>query len=201
MQPNGQQIRAARALLNWSKIDLAQKAAISEPTVRTMEEGTKRPQPATIEKVVSVFEEAGVEFINGGARVRDDTVRILEGENAYIQLMDDIFYATRDGNEVLWFCADDRSTTAGEIEAEERIRTSGTRFRCLIEEGNTERSDEEYRFIPSEHFKHDLQIIYGDKVAQLIFEGKKILIIHNASLAQTERNKFNMIWPLMKQVR
>lgn len=203
MHATGQQIRAGRALLDWSKIELAEKAGISEPTIRTIEKDTKRPQPDTIKKILAVFEHAGVELINGGARMRDDTVLVLEDKNAYIQLMDDIFHVTRDGSEVLWFCADDNTSTDGEIEAEERIRTSGTRFRCLIEEGNSERrwSDEEYRQIPSKYFNHDLQIIYGNKVAQLISEGKKILIIHNASLAQTERNKFNMIWPLMKAVK
>ena len=115
-------------------------------------------------------------------------------------MLDRIYLATRkSATEILWFCSDDRTTQSGEIEMEERIRSNGTRFRCLIEEGNDQVRwpREEYRQMPSEYFNHDLQVIYGDEVSQLIDGGRQILIITNKSLAQTERNKFNLLWPHM----
>jgi hypothetical protein len=130
----------------------------------------------------------------------DDHIRVLDGDDAYAQVLDDVFHATRQaGSEVLFFCSDDRATRPGEYDAEKRIRANGTRFRSLIEEGNdfTRWPRKEYRQIPKEYFNHNLQIIYGDKVAQMFDGGQTILIIHNAPLATTARNIFDLLWSLM----
>jgi transcriptional regulator with XRE-family HTH domain len=62
------QCRAARALLDWSQQDLADKAAVGIVTVRQLESGAHRPRRATLNVVVGALESAGVEFIdeNGG---------------------------------------------------------------------------------------------------------------------------------------
>lgn len=128
-------------------------------------------------------------------------VRTLEGEDAYLRTLDDVYHATRkSGGEVLFFCSDDRATKPGEEEAEERIRKAGGRFRSLIEAGNnyTRWPRSEYRQIPKTYFNHNLQIIYADKVAQMINGGKHVLIIRNAPLATTARNIFNLVWSLMR---
>ncbi|MFA4995190.1 MAG: helix-turn-helix transcriptional regulator [Bdellovibrionales bacterium] len=203
--PSGKQIRAARVLAGWGAESLAEKVGLSRVTIQNIENGVnKRPMPETMQKIVAAFDEIGIEFTAGdGVRRRDDTVQILEGSNAYLKMMDDVFYTTRAGGTVYFFCADDNTTTEGEIEAERRVRKNGVRFKCLIKEGNDVfRWDaDEYRQIPASSFNHDLQVIYGDRVAQLIEGGQKILIIRNASLAQTERNKFDLIWPLMKPIK
>ena len=140
------------------------------------------------------------EFADGGPL----TYLRMPGESshdAYLRMLDDVHQVTRSlGGEVLFFCSDDRSTRPGEEEAEERIRSNGVRFRCLIEAGNnfTRWPRKEYRVIPKDYFNHDLQVIYGDKVAQMINGGEKILIVHNASLATTARNVFNLLWSLMR---
>lgn len=200
----GSQIRAARGLLGWTRDELAAKAKLTATAIKNIEtDPTISPHSGTIAALRNALHDAGVELIERGARFRDDSLLVLEGDNAYMLMLDDVFHATRDGGEVLWFCSDDRSPLAGEIEAEERIRSSGTRFRCLIEAGNPVHrwAIEEYRTIPSEYFNHNLQVIYGDKVAQVINGGEKILIIHDSSLATTERNKFNMMWPLMRPLK
>jgi transcriptional regulator with XRE-family HTH domain len=197
----GRQIRAARALLDMSQDALANAIGLTAQAVRKIESGDSRPREGTMADIVRVFAERGVEFIERGARLIDKDIRVIEGDDAYAQLLDDIYYDTRDGSEVLWFCADDTSTRPGEIEAEERIRTSGVHFRCLIDEKNNfmRWPPEEYRKIPSTYYNHDLQVIYKNKVAQLVESGKKIMVISNASLAQTERNKFNYIWDSLTQ--
>jgi hypothetical protein len=70
----------------------------------------------------------------------------------------------------------------------------------IFEEGNnfTRWPRKEYRQIPAEYFNHDLQVIYGDKVAQMINGGEKILIVRNASLATTARNVFDLLSSLMR---
>jgi hypothetical protein len=133
----------------------------------------------------------------------DDVIRIFEGEDAYLRMLDDVYYATyKKGGEVLFFCSSDLFSTKGEHEAEVRIREAGVRFRSIIELGKTDTiwPRNEYRQIPKKYFNHNLQVIYGDQVAQIIDGGKRIIIIHNASFATTARNTFDLIWSLMPPI-
>lgn len=63
------QIKAARALLDWSQPQLAEAADLSPQTIKRME-GPKGPGKSTAENVDAVrraLEMAGVEFIPSGA--------------------------------------------------------------------------------------------------------------------------------------
>lgn len=60
------QIRAARALLNWSQPKLAEAAKLSLPTITRMEGalGPSRSTQANVEAVRRAFEDAGVVFLS-----------------------------------------------------------------------------------------------------------------------------------------
>lgn len=62
------QCRAARAMLDWSRAALAEKAQVSERTIIDFERGARAPQASTKLAIKTAFEEAGIEFIdeNGG---------------------------------------------------------------------------------------------------------------------------------------
>jgi len=65
------QIKAARELVGWSQIDLANASGVSIPTVRRLEaagDGAIGGRADTGAKLVTALERAGVEFIseNGG---------------------------------------------------------------------------------------------------------------------------------------
>jgi transcriptional regulator with XRE-family HTH domain len=62
------QCRAARGLLDWSQLELAQLAGVGIVTIRQLEAGTHSPRRATLDVVRRALETAGVEFIdeNGG---------------------------------------------------------------------------------------------------------------------------------------
>ena len=64
------QIKAARALLDWSQDDLATAAQISTPTVKRLEaqDGPLGGRNETGNKIRFALEQAGIEFIgeNGG---------------------------------------------------------------------------------------------------------------------------------------
>jgi len=197
----GAQIRAARAFLDWTREELAKKSGLTTDGIKRIESNPdQRPHQKTLEILVEVFTDNGIDFSPNGVRLTDETVRILEGENAYMRMLDDVLQTTKKGGEVLFFCSDDRATRPNEIDMEQMIRNNGVHFRCLVEEGNdfTRWPRNEYRQIPSEYFNHDLQVIYGNKVAQVIAGGKKIMIVTNTSFATTARNIFNMLWPQMR---
>ena len=72
------QIRAARALLDWSQRQLAEKSKLSVPTIKRMEGamGPERSTAANVDAVRRTLESAGVVFLepkankDGGAGVR-----------------------------------------------------------------------------------------------------------------------------------
>lgn len=199
---SGAQIRAARGLLDWTRDDLAKRCGVTGPAIKNIESNPDvKPHQKTLEAIADVFRSHGVEFTERGVCWADKSVRILEGEDAYMRMLDDVFYVTsKRAGEVLWAYGDDRSVRPGELEAEERIRSNGARFRSLIQEGSdyVRWDRKEYRQVPKAYFNHDLQVIYGDKVAQVVDGGRQILIIDNASLAKTERGKFDLLWQFLQ---
>lgn len=75
------QCRAARAMLEWSRVALAEKSQVSERTIIDFERGARAPHASTKLAIKTAFEKSGIEFVdaNGGGpglRLRDiDTTR------------------------------------------------------------------------------------------------------------------------------
>jgi transcriptional regulator with XRE-family HTH domain len=63
-----EQFRAARALLDWSRSELAKRARQSPSTVKRVETaGSEAVSPEMRHKLQATLEAAGVEFIDGDA--------------------------------------------------------------------------------------------------------------------------------------
>lgn len=76
------QVKAARALLDWSQGDLAQASGISEPTIKRLEasDGDLGGRAETAEAIRTALEDAGIIFVpeNGegaGVRLRKKAAR------------------------------------------------------------------------------------------------------------------------------
>jgi DNA-binding XRE family transcriptional regulator len=65
MTITSQQVRAARALLEWSRVTLAARSRITNQTVRNIETGKVRPRARTVQMIGRALEAAGVEFVEG----------------------------------------------------------------------------------------------------------------------------------------
>jgi transcriptional regulator with XRE-family HTH domain len=77
-----EQLRAARALVDWSREDLAERSGVSPNTVWGFEQGRSDPKLSTLNKWQRTLEAAGVEFIDDGARSDPGLgpgVRLLRG--------------------------------------------------------------------------------------------------------------------------
>ena len=63
-----EQLRAARALLDWTREDLANVSGITVRTLARIESSQTMPRQATLEALAAALETAGIEFIpeNGG---------------------------------------------------------------------------------------------------------------------------------------
>ena len=65
---NGEQIRAARALLGWTAAGLAERSGVSYPTVQRMDaaKGAVSGRHETVERLRLALEAAGVQFLDAG---------------------------------------------------------------------------------------------------------------------------------------
>lgn len=99
------QLKAARALLNWSQADLAKKSGYSLPTINNIERGQYEAHTTTMDDIIQTFEQAGVQFLDGpGVRIDNTGFRIksYEGADALHYLLVKIGLAfTEQGGELL----------------------------------------------------------------------------------------------------
>lgn len=58
-----EQLRAARAWLNWSQDELAKRASVSLSTVRDFESGKRTPIKNNLEALRQAVEKAGIELL------------------------------------------------------------------------------------------------------------------------------------------
>jgi transcriptional regulator with XRE-family HTH domain len=71
------QLRAARALIGWTRDDLADASGVFANTIRNFEHGTSDPKLGTVQKWRRALERAGVTFIDetategAGVRLRE----------------------------------------------------------------------------------------------------------------------------------
>ena len=61
-----EQIRAARALLGWKQLDLAQHSGLSEIAIKNLEQRRTDPRSSTLAAILKAFDEAGVVILQPG---------------------------------------------------------------------------------------------------------------------------------------
>jgi transcriptional regulator with XRE-family HTH domain len=201
---NARQIKAARALLDWSQEDLASSSGLSIATIRKIESGSLSPRDKTMGSIVSALEEANIEFTHpDGVRLKNNSVEIIEGDDCYLRLLDMVYYSLNGKNqELLISYADNSLSPQAVVENQHRLRKAGIRIRFLVEEGNTFLvfPKENYRWLPEKYFHNTVVQIFGNKVALSTQKDKvslmpsKIVIIESQTLSETLRNAFNFMW-------
>lgn len=202
-----EQIKAARAMLDWSQKVLAERCAeVSEPTIKLIETGKINSTPGTLGIIQKTFENAGIEFLpQKGVRFRDDLLTILEGRsgvNIFLKLLDDIYYTMKGTyGEVLWSFIDEGISPPEVVDRENMIRNDGITYRSLIRYGDTSftHTSDEYRWLPKGHFLLNLTVVYGEKFAIVVNRPsssivEKIITIKNSSIAEMKRKEFEIIW-------
>lgn len=60
------QMRAARALLNWTMGDLSERAGVSLASIKNIERGATDPRASTLRALQEALEAAGIVFVDEG---------------------------------------------------------------------------------------------------------------------------------------
>lgn len=76
------QIRAGRALLNWSQVELAAASGVSLQSIKNIEVGKTDPRLSTATALRDALAKAGVTFLADGQAAVGDGVSLRAGLNA-----------------------------------------------------------------------------------------------------------------------
>lgn len=203
------QIKAARALAGISQTELADSAGLSQTAIAQIENRKVQPVRRNIEAIRLVLEKAGVEFIEGGVRMRPDGLDILRGADFGPQMMDYMFAALkRTGGKIIMINALDIGLFDDQHNAQvaahvRRLIENGIEEKILVPEG-TKRADiarsgwgrpEWYRTMPSDAFSaYAPSFIFADCYGIMLWEQQEIFIIRNRRLADDQVKKFMYLW-------
>lgn len=215
--PTLEQIRAARALLDWSQSDLAERAGLSQTGIARIENGTNHPNSQTLKKIEAAFDYADIEFLDtSGVRKRENYFRVLTGYEGFQQFMDDVYNTLeRDGGDFCVFNADARNWSKWLSEdywAMHRDRMTKIRDRIegkIIIRNQDEyflaRSYAEYRWFDDTHYDYDEKktlYSYGSKLAFIDFGSDTVVItiMERFEFAKGFRVIFNVAWEQAKRI-
>ena len=213
---NAKQIRAARALLNWTQDFLAERSGIARATIKNVEGGTTLPRLETANALQRSFEEAGVEFLPGsGVRMQDRMVQVFEGPQFVHALMEDIFTTLRDTAGSVYIANADEQAIAqdvGEIYLADHLRRrrdADIKHHILVRASDNYLTLplKNYRILADDYFSPHPFIIYGSKLALQCREApQKTIVIHDERFAEAAKGLFRFIWdhtemPTHKQLK
>lgn len=208
-----EQIRAARALLDWSQSDLAEYASLSQTGIARIENGTNKPNSKTIEKIMTAFDNADIEFIGTtGVKKRTGEVKTYKGSEGFSFFLDDVYntaiqFGTSDKpvevflsnvvheNWVKWMGADKWKHHTDRMTKDQSVMD----VRILVKDGdmNFPASDySKYKWMPETLFNDKSFYSYHDKLAFLNFmeDDVEIMIMKHADFAEGYRNLFRVAW-------
>jgi transcriptional regulator with XRE-family HTH domain len=191
------QLRAARSFLNLDQQVVAEAVGVSKANISDIENEKVTPKASTLDGIQKFFEANGIEFRHDGIVPADKVVQILEGNSAYLQLLDDV--ARHAKGLLLKSGVDESKSSAAVIEKNRTLRAGGIRMRNLVEPGNTHIMGalEEYRHMPEALFSGgDVKLIYGGRVAYLMAwaDIPKVIIIHDRTIATEQERLFDYVW-------
>lgn len=201
---NAEQIRVARAILDWSTADLANRTGLTVNGLNKIERGNVRPQEATLQIIQKSFEKAGLEFLPfSGVQKKERIVAVWEGPGSCKKLLGEIYQELRDtGGEVLISGANEAFfvRNVGEKQAKDYILqliSANIRERLLIKEGDTFFIGPKsfYHWLPEQYFSIDPFLIFGRKAALVLWEQPEmVIVLEDTNMVESLTNLFEFIW-------
>lgn len=201
------QIRAGRALLDWSAEELSDKVGLTRAGISRIETGKTQGSASVINKIAYAMQVGGVEFTNdGGVRPRQSKVVVYQDRAGFLSFFDDIYEEAKN-NENPDICI--TSVNEGEydrwlgdyepVHAARMTKLGRARFRVLMKTGDTHLTSTDYctyKWVPEEHFADVSFYIYANKVAFIEFFDHTVIVtvVDSQSVTDAQRKMFELMW-------
>lgn len=209
MSISGSQIRAARALLDWDAELLGSKTGLTGTTILNIEKGRGQGRDASLEKIVKVFANSGIDFTEGdGVRRKRTGVEVYEGGSRFDEFYNFLYEHLRDnGGDVCLSITDERLLSKYRSDSElhfKRMRElhDGGKiksFRVLATESDFETGHgyNLYRWQPEASLSPTAFYTFGDCLALISFAHNPapyVVVLQSAPLAEAYRTGFDLAW-------
>jgi len=199
------QIRAARALKNWSQTDLAERTGLAVPTIANIELGKQVPGKNTIEKIIDAFKIGEIHFTPHGVEFDRNEIVTLSGWGKFKSLLIDVIRTLEDKpakeREFVAFSADDSLSTEEESELYAEMDQRGIIRKRIISSKAKVLTDtlKATKEIEPKYFDDQGAIfLYGNKLAFYTApqDGREATttIITNDRIAATFKKIYTYMW-------
>ncbi len=207
------QIRAARALLDWTIHDLAKRAGVGASTISAIETGRSDGSLEVLKNIFFAFTVSGVELTpEGGVIPAEGKIVTLYGTEGFRAFMDDVYELSRTvGGEICifnvspslltkWLGAEWYKAHAKRmLEIKNKIEV-----KVLVHKGEQNfigKSFAEYRTCPMEGFNDRTIYTYGYKTGFLYFneDSIKITVMDQPEITKNFNTLFNIAWNNLAQ--
>ncbi len=210
---SARQIKAARALLDWSQRDLVKASGLSLAAIRKMELGYISPRRSTTDAISGSLQLAGIEFLErDGVRRRAENVYIFDGACSGQEFFDDVYKTIRkSGGEVLIATSSVAAFTKL-CGLKNLQRLSGlcalcedTSIKCLaIKASDDSKTSQniQVRLLSKDYGDITAICIYGQKIGIAIPRGdsiSKLIVLDSNKLSLFARKQFLAVWGKSKQ--
>lgn len=200
------QVRAARALLDWSRDELAEEAGLSRNTIRSIESGNISRRD-TMDAVRMAFENAGIRFTEEeGIRKERVDIKVLKGITSCDDFFETIYdvAARKGGDIVAVFKSQEMMIKSlgipnyNQLKRLEELKEKAT-LRCVLsdlKENMPSLPQCSKRVVPRYCIYHSF-FVYGNRYAHVYQKGKEdfYFVIHNdVEIACAYREHFEELW-------
>lgn len=206
-----EQIRMALGALNWTLDDWSKKTGLSTVGLSNIRNGISQPQKKTMETLIHVFEENGIEFIHEGVRRKSAAFDLLTGREGLQQFFNNVHdYASKNGGAIMMFGIDETTfidTITPEFSQDYLGRMTAVSQKrgdlevlSILCEGDTNfcaSEYNEYRWISKDIFQAVPFYIYGETLAIMDFDttpGPTIILLKSRAITTAYRKQFQAFW-------
>lgn len=201
------QLRAARAYLNWSQADLANRAGVTELTISNVEGAKTEASTKTLKALERVLGERLRFLPNGGFEPKQETIKVYRGQPGFQEFMTDVYETCRDvGGNVYVNNSDELLFDRWMGEDFEKIYAKNMRaipqghfwFHVIAPEDSKYLPipHGEYRWIPKEFYSPAPTYIYGNKIASILFLKDDVIVrvYDQKDFVESQIKQFLFIW-------
>ncbi|MGB9154835.1 MAG: helix-turn-helix transcriptional regulator [Alphaproteobacteria bacterium] len=210
---SARQIKAARALLDWSQEDLAVKTRLSISTIRSMELGFT-PRASTAKEICNAVEYAGLEFTEGeGVRRRLD-IGFYHKSDSCDKLLDDMLQTVEEkGGDVLGYvqsqamllqsCGIHGQKNFYRLEQLHKITT----VKCVVTESTAavlSLPPFQFRLLTEQNVSPSYFYVYGNKYVMILpnSDGNfRFIVLSLMAHAQAYQKHFQTLWDRASPLR
>ena len=184
------QIRAARGLLGWDAIELGKRTRLSRDTVANIESGRTRAREGSLERIIKVFDGAGVKFTeNEGVGIKPNGIETFIGEERFHAFTEFVYdYLRQYGGDVCISAVNEALLN----QYRKDWPLYKTRLQALVKRG-----DVTIRSLTTESNAPTAFCAFGDCLALISFDhapAPYVVLHKSGAFSEAYREAFDAVW-------